>query len=150
MPRENACVVGARWVLKDQGAEVRSRLVANDFAFTFAGPELYAAPPEVANLRLLLALSAANRARQRAAGMSENMVARVGDVPTAFLNAELGQGENDSVLYQATRALGGTWLEVTGVVWKGDMIRLRRALGLIISTRAWQDWQNCWPAVRRI
>ena len=117
-PEQRKNIIQSRWVLRNNGTEVRARIVAKGFTEPVAGIDnIYASTPIYSVLRLLLTLS-----------LNDNWTVRTGDISVAFLHA--AAATDDLYMHPPTEFYN----KADGIVWK-----LNKAIyGLRSSPKAWQ------------
>ena len=121
-PEEQQTIISSRWVHREKGDDVRSRIVAKGFTeHVNDADDIYASAPVFAVLRWLLALS-----------ITFSWSITTGDISTAFLHAAAAATAGVALhMYPPTEFYQATYR----IVWK-----LNKALyGLRSSPKAWQD-----------
>ena len=115
--------IPTRWVHREKGLQVCSRIVAKGYSEKVDDEEsAYASTPMFTMLRILLLLQLAR----------PGWIARLGDVSTAFLHAPLSQ-HNEKTTY--------IWPPKELCPQQNKLRRLRKAMyGLRSSPKAWQDY----------
>ena len=116
---EKRNIIGSKWVHRNKGDEVRSRIVGLGYDEVIKdADDVYASTPLFAILRVILCIA-----------LARSWSIRVGDISTAFLHALLGASTN--ILLKPP----SEFYTNKNILW-----RLKKAMyGLRSSPKAWQD-----------